>query len=468
MYKGENNFASGSVKGPMLETRNAPDSSTDAPVDRKELIGWAMYDMANSTFATVIVTTVYNAYFVRVIAGPSVGADTGTLLLGIATSIASLLIVFTAPLVGAITDAMRIRKKVLFAATATCVLATAALSFIGPGGYMAAMTLLIVASVAYGTGENLVAAFLPEIAERSKIGTISAIGWAAGYMGGLMALSISLTYVLWAQHHGMVQTQYIPAVTLICAGLFAAASIPTFLWVRERGERQVAAWQHNVLSIGFQRLSTTFHRARQYQDLFRFLVALFVFACGSTTIVQLAVVYADQTLHFSPQESILMMCVVHLTSAVGALVFGRIQDKIGSLKTLFICAMLWIATVVVAYFAIEKWQFWIAANIVGAAVGGTGSVTRALVGSLSPRERTGEFLGLWGVAIKLATAVGPLTFGIATKLSGNNFRLAILTTLAFILCGIALAWRVNERRGMLAADADTEIESRHKSITISD
>jgi UMF1 family MFS transporter len=442
----------------MLQIKNQPKVVAEQPSSRKELVGWAMYDAANSTFATVIVTTVYNAYFVRIIAGSKLGADTATLLLGLATSIASLLIVFSAPVLGAITDAMRIRKKILLIATIVCVAATALLSTVPPGEYIGAMALLIVASVAYGTGEDLVAAFLPEIAERSKIGFVSAIGWAAGYMGGLGALVISLVYVLWAQHHGMTQTQYVPVVTLICAGLFALASVPTFLWVRERGHKQPGVSIKNVSTVAVQRLGETFHHARQYQDLFRFLVALFVFGCGSTTVIQLACVYADQTLHFTPQDAILMMCVVHITSALGALFFGKIQDRIGSIKTLFICALLWIATVVVAYLAVEKWQFWIAANIVGAAVGGTGSVSRALVGTMSPRERTGEFLGLWGMAIKFATAVGPLTFGIATKLSGNNFRIALLTTLFFILAGIALAWRVDEKRGMRAADEETAQE----------
>lgn len=424
---------------------------TGATPNRKEIAGWAMYDMANSTFATVIVTTIYNAYFVRVVAGTAVGADNATLLLGIATTIASLLIVFSAPLLGAITDALRVRKKVLFIATGVCCVATAALSLVQPGNYVAAMILLIIASVAYGTGEDLVAAFLPEITHKHNIGIISAVGWAAGYMGGMLALVISLLYVLWAQSQHMPNTAYVPAITVICAVLFAVASIPTFLWVRERGKRQ-AELDHNLLSIGFDRLHQTFHHAKQYSDLFNFLVALFVFACGSTTIVQLAVVYADQILHFSPQDAILMMCVVHITAALGALTFGKLQDKIGSIATLFVCALLWITTVLVAYSAVEKWQFWIAANIVGAAIGGTGSVSRALVGSFSPQKRTGEFLGLWGVAIKLATAVGPLTFGIATKLAHNNFRVAILTTLVFFVAGILLAARVNEARGILASE----------------
>lgn len=439
----------------MLQLKNEPKASGEVPSSRKELVGWAMYDAANSTFATVIVTTVYNAYFVRVIAGSKVGPDTATLLLGLATSIASLLIVFSAPVIGAITDAMRNRKKILLIATIICVGGTALLATVPPGEYITAMALLIVASVAYGTGEDLVAAFLPEIAERSKIGFISAVGWAAGYMGGLCALAISLVYVVWARHHHMVETQYVPVVTLMCAALFALASIPTFLWVRERGAKQPGVNIGNVAKVAVKRLGQTFHHARQYRDLFRFLIALFVFGCGSTTIIQLAVVYADQTLHFTPQDAILMMCVVHITSAIGALVFGKIQDRIGSIRTLFICSLLWIATVVIAYLAVEKWQFWIAANIVGAAVGGTGSVSRALVGTMSPRERTGEFLGLWGMAIKFATAVGPLTFGIATKLSGNNFRIALLTTLFFILAGIAVAWRVDEKRGMRAADEET-------------
>jgi UMF1 family MFS transporter len=436
----------------MLNIRERPRTVGKDGIDRKELIGWAMYDVANSTFATVIVTTVYSAYFVRVVAGSSVGAETGTLLLGIATTIASLLIVFSAPLVGAITDALRIRKKTLLLATVVCVIATTALAFVQPGNYLTAMALLVVASLAYGTGEDLMAAFLPEICDKEHIGRVSAIGWAAGYMGGLVALAISGLYVLWATSQSMPNTQYVPAVVLICALLYGLASIPTFMWVRERGEVQPDQSTHNLLTIGFHRLSNTFHHVRQFRDLFRLLVAMVIFGCGSTTIVQLAVVYADQTLKFSPQDAIVMMAVVHITSALGALLFGKLQDRIGSMKTLGVCALLWIATAIVAFFSTEKWHFWIAANIVGAAVGGTGSVSRALVGSFSPRTRTGEFLGLWGVAIKLATAIGPLTFGIATKLAGDT-RVAILTTMVFFIAGMIVGAAVDEKRGREAAEA---------------
>lgn len=415
-----------------------------------------MYDVANSTFATVIVTTVYNAYFVRVIAGSAVGSDTATLLLGVATTIASLLIVFSAPLIGAITDALRIRKRALMVATVVCCTSTALLALVGPGNYIAAMALLIVACVAYGTAEDLVAAFLPEITQKQHIGLVSAIGWAAGYIGGLVALAISLAYVVWAESQRMTNVQYVPVVTLICAGLYALASIPTFLWVRERGERQIEMNHPNLLSIGFSRVKDTLQHARQYRDLFNFLIGLFVFACGSTTIIQLAVVYADQILQFTPQDAIIMMAVVHVTAAIGALVFGKIQDRIGSRSSLLICAALWIATVLIAYVSTEKWHFWIAANTVGAAVGGTGSIARALVGTFAPSNRTGEFLGLWGMAIKLATAVGPLTFGITTKLTGSNFRIAILSMLIFFIVGIVIALRVDEERGRIAADSSAD------------
>ncbi|HEY9678825.1 MAG TPA: MFS transporter [Drouetiella sp.] len=434
-----------------LET--SPEATT-AP--RKEILAWASYDIANSTYATVVATAVYNAYFANVIAGPSSGLPkgTGTLLLTAIICVSSILIVLTAPIIGTISDATASKKKLLFYSTFICIIATGFLSIFGPGEVIPAMVTLTLSNTAFGTGEDLIAAFLPELASVEDMGRISSIGWAAGYVGGLLSLGACLAYVSWALHQHQNATEYVPVVMLYCAILFGLTVLPTFVFLKERAVPDPNALGKNPIVTGFARLKTTVTHARHYRDLFRFLITLFLYSCGTTTIVHLASVYAQEVVKFTTQDSIVMILVVNVTAAIGASIFGFVQDRIGSVRTLMITLSIWTVSIFVAAFAQNKAQLWIAANLVGIAMGSTGSVGRALVGQFAPKGRSGEFLGLWGVAVKLATAVGAMTFGAVAYLTNNNYRVAILFTVVFFAAGFAMLCKVNEERGKLAARTD--------------
>lgn len=422
------------------------------PASKLEIFSWAMFDFANSTYGTVVATAIYSAYFVNVVYGAVPGAEkgSGTLLLTATISAAALVIALTAPIIGTIADATASKKKFLFVATAICVVFTALLSLTGPGDYRLAMALLFVTSVSFGTGEDLVAAFLPEIATRDNMGRVSAFGWTIGYVGGLSVLGLCLAYVNWAR--GMQQTaeQYVPVTLLITAGIFALAATPIFVILRERAVAQESSPGINYVKVGWQRLQETYHHARLYEDLWRFFITLFVYTCGTTTVVTLAAVYATEVMKFSPQDNILLVLVVNVTAAVGAFVFGFVQDKIGSIKTLTITLVIWALATSLAFVATSKEVFWVVANLVGLAMGASQSAGRALVGQLSPEGRSGEFFGLWGVVGKLAAAVGPLSFGLITYLTHNNLRIAILSTTAYFVVSIFLIQRVDEARGRAA------------------
>jgi UMF1 family MFS transporter len=423
-------------------------------VPRREVFAWATYDIANSTYATVVATAIYNAYFVNVVAGSQAAghsAGFGTLLLTVAISVAALLIVLTAPVLGSIADATASKKKLLAISTFICIGATASLAFVGPGDYIAGMLLLIVSNASFGTAEDFVASFLPEIATKAEMGRISALGWGAGYVGGLFSLGSCLAFVYWATHHGMKNTEYVPMIIVGVAVFYTLVSLPTFLVLKERAKPDPSIKARDFVRVGFQRLARTFHHARHYQDLFNILLTICVYSCGTGTVVHLASVYAQETLHFTQMDSLIMILVVDVTAAIGAFSFGAIQDRIGSVKTLSITLLIWTVAIIIAYLAQTKMELWIAGNIVGLAMGASGSAGRALVGRFSPEGRSGEFLGLWGVAVKLATAIGAISFGLVTYLSNSNFRVAMLSTVIFFIGGFFLLLRVNEERGMLAA-----------------
>jgi UMF1 family MFS transporter len=411
-----------------------------------------MYDFANSGYTTVVLTAVFNAYFVGVVAANGTDrSGTATLLWTVAMAVTNFLVLVSAPVLGAIADHGAHKKRFLAYTTIGCVLFTLLLGFVGRGDVMLGMVLVILATLMFASGENFIAAFLPEIASQKQMGRISGYGWSLGYLGGLLVLGLCLVYIQSAQSRGDVAEQYVPVTLWITAAMFALAALPTFIWLRERAVPQRLAPDENYFRIGFARVRHTLGHARHYRDLFRFLVTLAVYYCGINTVVVLAVIYAQEAMGFSMQENIILIMVVNVTAAVGALTFGLVQDRLGSVRTLAITLVVWVVALVLAYFIESRAGFWVVANLVGLALGSSQSAGRALVGQFSPPARAAEFFGLWGLAGKLAAVIGPLVYGLVTFLTHGNHRQALLSTCAFFIAGLLLLLTVNERRGRAAA-----------------
>ena len=412
-----------------------------------------MYDFANSGYTTVVLTAVFNAYFVAVVAaGANDGArGAGTLYWTIAIAITNAVVLFSAPVIGAIADHRADKKRFLAVTTAGCVLFTALLATVGPGDIWLGMALVILATIMFHTGENLIAAFLPEIAPQEDMGRISGYGWALGYLGGLIVLGMCLLYVSWAQAQGQGPTHYVPVTMLITAAMFALAAMPTFLWLPERSAASPLAPGHGYIAVGFERLWHTLKHAHHYQDLFWFLLSLTVYYCGIYTVIVLAAVYAREVMGFDTAGTLKLILVINVTAAIGALGFGYLQDVLGSKRTLALTLVLWIVALILAYLSRSHVGFWIAGNLVGLALGSSQSAGRALVGQFSPPQRAAEFFGLWGLAGKLAAIVGPLSYGFITYLTHGQQRTAILSTAAFFLVGLAFLTVIDEKRGRAAA-----------------
>ena len=418
---------------------------------RRAIFAWAMYDFANSGFTTVVLTAVYNAYFVGVIAAGA-HAGHGTLLWTIAMAIANLIVLLSAPVIGAIADTKAAKKPFLAITTIGCVLFTALLGFAGPGEVALAMLLVIGASVMFAAGENLIAAFLPELVPAERLGRVSGYGWSLGYVGGLLVLATCLAYIRFAEAHGATAAQFVPVTLWITATAFGLAAFVTFAWLPERARPQPAP-ADGYVRAGFARVRATLAHARRYKDLFRFLVTLAVYYCGINTVVVLAAIYAQQEMGFDLQQTILLIVVVNITAAIGAFVFGHVQDWLGSVRTLMLVLAVWSATLLLAYFIQSTAWFWVVANLIGLALGASQSAGRALIALLAPPERAAEFFGLWGLAGKAAAIVGPMTYGLLTYLSRGNHRLALLATAGFFIAGMALLAGVDEARGRAAARA---------------
>ena len=423
-----------------------PSTSLADDVRPREVWGWMMFDFANSGYTTVVITAVFNAYFVAVVADKQVWA---TLAWTSALSVSYALIVVTAPLIGAYADAHAAKKRLLAITTIGCIAATAALALVGPGNLALAVVLLIVSNFFFGSGENLIAAFLPELARGNALGKVSGWGWALGYIGGLVSLGACLAYVTWAQAQGQSSAQFVPMTMLITAALFAVSSLPTFVFLKERALPQKLPG--GSYANAFTRTWETLRDAGRYRDLMRFLVCILFYQGGVQAVVALAAIYAEQAMHFTTQQTIMLILVVNVTASIGALAFGQLQDKLGHVRTLALTLVGWCVMVLFAWLADGPAMFWVAANLAGICLGASQSAGRALVGYMSPADRRAEFFGLWGLAVKLSSILGPITYGLVSWMSGGDHRLAILITGSYFVIGLALLAGIDARRGHLAA-----------------
>ena len=423
----------------------AAEGALNPGVARREVVAWALYDFANSGYTTVVLTAVFNAYFVSVIAA---NAPWATFAWTVALSISYALVMLAGPIVGAWADGHAAKKRVLAVSTAVCIAGTVALAWSGPGTVVWAMLFIVVSNFAFSVGENLVAAFLPELARPASLGKVSGWGWGLGYFGGILALGLSLAWVMTAASRGSTTGAAVPGTMIITAAIFALASLPTFLVLRERAQPGSVPGAR----AAFARLRQTAREAARFTDLLRVFACGVFYQAGVATVIALAAIYAEQVMGFQTQETIMLVLVVNITAAIGALGFGYAQDRIGKVNALRVTIVGWIAMTVVAFLSRDASTFWIAANLAGLCMGSSQSAGRALVAYLSPAGRSGEFFGLWGFATRLASILGPLTYGAVTWATGGNHRLAILLTGCFFAVALVILFAVDERRGRAAVE----------------
>jgi len=413
-------------------------SALAAEVKFREVWAWSMYDFANSAYTTVVITAVFGAYFVSVVAG---NAPWATFAWTAALSVSYAAILVTGPLVGAWADAHAAKKTLLALSTVGCVFFTALLYYAGPGAVALSLALIVLSNYFFGTGENLIAAFLPELADSRALGRVSGWGWSFGYLGGLVALGICLAYIL---SSGRPAGESVPVTMLITAAFFVLAAAPTFLFLRERAvpQRMASPWK---------RLLETARNAAAYRDLRRFLFCILFYQAGITAVISLAAIYAEQAMKFTTQQTITLILVVNITAALGAFGFGYLQDAIGHVRAMALILGGWIVMIATAYFADDAPTFWVAANLAGLCMGSSQAAGRAIVGYLSPRSREAEFFGLWGLAVKAASIFGPLTYGAVTWIFQGNHRLGILAVGVYFVVGLALLAGLDVERGRRAA-----------------
>lgn len=404
-------------------------------LDRK-ILGWISYDFANSSFTTVIVTVVYSVYFKNVVVGQE---GVGDSLWGLAVSISMLAVALSSPILGAIADFSKSKKKFLLIYCFTSVLFTVLLFFVRQGAIFWGMLLFIIANIGFEGGNVFYNAFLPEITDKENIGKVSGWGWGVGYLGGLSALGIALLFV-------EKNTVSVFPATALFFGIFA---IPMFLLVPE--ERKLTKRvKINYLKTGYKRLSQTFKNIKRFKELAKFLLSFFVYNDGIKTVIVFAAIYGKQRFNMTGSQLIIYFILANITSFVGAILFGYVVDKIGAKRTISITLIMWTTVVICAFFCPNVQEFYGVGFLAGLAIGSSQSASRSMVSLLSPLDRQAEFFGFYAVSGKAAAIIGPLIYGFFVLLLKSQ-QWAILSIAFFIVLGFILLQTVDEKAGIKAA-----------------
>jgi UMF1 family MFS transporter len=380
---------------------------------RKAVVAWALYDFANSAFVAVIPATVYSKYYALVVVGNERGA--GDFWWGLAITTSMAIVAVSAPPLGAIADRAGIRKRLLFGFTYMSVAATALMATVGRGDVVWGWLLAVAATVAVEAAVVHYNAYLPELVPIEEQGRLSAYGFAVGYLGSAVALGAALPFVLGGNTAGAF---------LITAALFGMFAVPAFLYLPH--DRPAPLSLPSALRVGVLQTRATVQRMLALPHLHRFLFAYFLFADGVNTVVYFSSIFAGHTLGFTTTEVIELYFVVQLSALLGAWFWARPIDVKGPKFVLIVTLIEWCLVVVATCFVRSKPQFFVVAVLAGTALGAVQAASRTFMATLIPRGQEAELFGFYALCGKTAAILGPLIFGIASRLTGGNQRIAIL------------------------------------------
>jgi UMF1 family MFS transporter len=418
------------------------------PVTAKEVWAWCMYDFANSSFTTLIVTVAYSVYFVQVVAGHLGQEGTAERVWFWGYAVSMLVAALLSPALGALADARASKRAFLLWSTLLCVASTALLAFVHAGDVWSGLVLFGLANIAFDLGFLFCSAFLVEIATTETMGRISGYGWGLGYAGGLLSLAIAYPFI-----SGGFAESNLPLYRFsfaVTAGFYLLASVPTFLLLRERAVPQPMRAGQAVWQQGFARLAVTVRQLGHYRDLFAYLIAYLIYTDAINTVIVASAIFANKVLDFSPSDLIIYFLVTQVTAGLGAVGFGILADRIGAKRTITVTLLAWIALAVAAAFVQTHAQFYVIGLLAGAVLGANQSASRTLVGVFTPVGRQAEFFGFFSVTGKFAAVIGPVVYGEVTAWTGSQ-RWAILSMAVFFTIGLLAFQRVDEKRGMAAA-----------------
>jgi len=395
----------------------------------KNILVWSLFDFANTSFAIIVVTFLYAVYFKKVVAQ---GLSIGDFYWSLATSISMIITALISPILGAIADYSAGKKRFLLFFTLLCIFSTASLYFVKEGNILSGIFLFVVANIGFEAGLVFYDAFLPEITEPKNYGRVSGYGFAAGYFGSIASLSLVFPFI----NNNQIRETFI-----VSAFFFLIFSLPLFIYLKD--SRKNIEHQESYLMIGYKRVWDTISHLKNYKNLALFLLSYFFYIEGVNTVIYFAGNYASSTMGFSEIELIVFFLTVQTTAIIGSIIFGIIADSIGQKKSIIYTLIIWLITVILAFFVESKNHFYIVGLLAGSAMGSCQSISRSMMSLLTPAEKKTEFFGFYSFFGKSSAVLGPLVFGFISYIT-NSQRLAIISLALFFIIGMILLFNVKD------------------------
>lgn len=418
--------------------------------EKFRVLVWSLFDFANTSYSIVVVTFLYAVYFKQFVVE---GKAIGDFYWSIGTSVSMLITAIISPILGAIADYSAGKKRFLLFFTLICIVSTALLYFINRGDVFLGLVLFIIANVGFEAGLVFYDAFLPEITSPKNYGRVSGYGFAMGYLGSLTTLAIIYPFI---------KAQMIRETFPISAIIFFVFAIPLFVFIKDN--RKKVEHTQSFITIGISRVSNTILHLKNYKNLSIFLLAYFCYIEGVNTIIFFSGNYASTTLNFTMEELIGFFIIVQTTAILGALIFGIISDSLGQKKALVLSLIIWIFTILFAFFtsdkngyvirilcnqfnsnigSVSKTCFYVVGLLAGSVMGATQSTSRSMMSHLTPPDRKTEFFGFYSLFGKSSAILGPLLFGYISFVTGEQ-KFAILSICLFFFVGLGILSFVKE------------------------
>lgn len=424
----------------------------NTPVKKREIIAWAMYDFANSSYTTVVISFIYSAFFVEYIV-PDELSHLKDSLWALSIAISTGLTLFLAPVLGMLCDLTGNKKRYLAWCTWISVLATGGLYFVNPNDIWLGISFLVLSNTAWMLSESFIASFLSDIATKQNMGRISGFGWGIGYVGGLLSL-VLMTLIITAEPEinlDLYVSQNQMAM-LVVALFYAMAAWPTFVFVKQRTPAKVQKGQlppfKGLLKDAITQAFSINVLLRNHPVLFKFFLAFLFYMAGVAVVIKFFGIYAQQEIGIKGTQLLIIGATLQIAAMVGAIAFGFLEDKVGAKKSLFLSISWWLAGITGIYFLEPlanlsnmsmSQLFVVIAFIAGAAMGATQSASRSVVGLLAKPEDSALLFGLWGTAARLAIILG-MSFGLVSDLTSRQDALLII--MAYFVIGALLLIRV--------------------------
>jgi len=423
-----------------------------------------MYDWAVSSVQTTIMVAVFPVYFANIAKG-DLGESGTTQAIATANTIVAIILAVLSPILGAVSDYVAAKKRMLGASMIVGAAAVAGMFFVQQGDYKLALILFVISLIGATASTVFYDALLPHIASEDEIDRVSSAGYAVGYIGGGLLLALNLAWILkpgWfglptgAELSSAQKTLPTRLALLSVAVWWVVFSIPLFRRVPEppRTREPDELTKGSVLITPFIRVAETFRALRGYKQAFLMLMAFMIYNDGIQTIQKMAATYGKQ-LGIADTVLIGAILIVQFVGVPFSFLFGSIAGRIGAKAAIFIGLAVYAAISILGFYMQTAAHFILLAAMVATVQGGTQALSRSLFASLIPAHKSGEFFGFYSVFEKFASIFGPLLFWVTIAMTGSS-RNAILSVIVFFAIGALLLSRVRVSEGQEAARAADE------------